>query len=118
MIINYHFGKSLKKYLKDYGITQAHIAKKIGITTAGLNEYFKSGNPRIDTQEKVLKALGITIETLYSIPIQFSEYELLMEKLREAEERERKAQKIIEELRSELIISQKQEIKVLKDSLN
>lgn len=104
MIPNYHFGESLRKYLDKHGIKQAHICDKIGVSTATFNSYFRVKNPREDTQEKLLKALGITIEILYDEG----------KEAREATEREKELQREIDELRSELIIYQKKEINELR----
>lgn len=103
MIPDYHFGEILKKYLDKHGIKQSHIADRIGVSTAAFNDYLKAKNPRKATQEKLLNAMGITIEILYDEG----------KGAKEASEREKELQRQIDELRSELIIYQKKEINEL-----
>lgn len=53
--------KILKKYLKDHGITQAFVAKKIGISPQNFNDYVNGKhNFDADFAFNVAKALDIS----------------------------------------------------------
>ena len=107
MIPDYHFGEMLKEYLDKKGIKQAHIAKKIGVSTAAFNDYFKAQNPRKSTKTKILDGLGITLEILHNEG----------KEAIKASERENALLKEIDELRSELMIYHRKEIKELNQKV-
>lgn len=65
MNLNRHFGEQLEKYIEKKGIAINKQAKKIGVSYQAYTDFFKSKNPRIGTQEKILNGLGITLEELF-----------------------------------------------------
>ena len=59
-------GENIIKYRKLNGISQKYLAEKISISSQGLLKIEKgSVNPRSDTLEKIIEALGITPNQLF-----------------------------------------------------
>ena len=56
------FGKILATCMKEKRITKSELAKLSGVTARSINYYLKDGRiPRIDTADKLLKALGVSL---------------------------------------------------------
>lgn len=68
MNINNHFGQSLKAYLEAKGLKGTWLAKKLGKSSSAIYEYYKFKNPRPETEQIILEALGITLNELLSYP--------------------------------------------------
>lgn len=107
MSINKHFGEYLHRYIETKGINAGKIAKKLNLTYNGFTFYYKSKNPRPETQEKILNALGISLEELFSEKKEMNEEEDYKAKY------EAELKKNIE-LKDLLIKYQQQEIETLK----
>lgn len=61
-----HFGKALKSYIEEKGITKAWLAKKLGMTGQSLQAAFKVEYTKPDNLAKYLDALGINEDELYA----------------------------------------------------
>ena len=66
MSTNKHFGEYLSRYIETKGINAGKIAKKLNMTYNGFTFYYKSKNPRPETQEKILNVLGISLDELFN----------------------------------------------------
>ena len=60
--------KLIKKLLVELGITQTELAKKVGQTQANLSRKIVSDNFRINDLEKLVNALGCTLEVNIILP--------------------------------------------------
>lgn len=60
-----HFGKALKSYIEEKGITKAWLAKRLGISNQSIHAAFKAEIARPDTLAKYLDVLEITEDELY-----------------------------------------------------
>jgi transcriptional regulator with XRE-family HTH domain len=105
------FGKNLKRHRVAKGFSVKYLAEKFGITSQSVEKWEKGET--MPTGKKI----PVIAEILGVTPNQLLESEAVMDKLREAEEREKGYLKQIEELRSELIIYQKKEILELKEQV-
>jgi transcriptional regulator with XRE-family HTH domain len=57
--------KALIEYLHISGITQAELARRVGITPVELNRFIQGKRePRVKNLRKIAKATGISIEKL------------------------------------------------------
>lgn len=54
----------IKELCKEKGITQKELAEKIGLTPIGLAKA-SSGNPTIETLEKIATGLGVSVIDLF-----------------------------------------------------
>ena len=54
----------IKELCKEKGITQKELAEKIGLTPIGLAKA-GSGNPTIETLEKIATGLGVSVIDLF-----------------------------------------------------
>lgn len=59
------FSDKLKSARKNAGLTQAQLAKKLGVTVQNYSQY-ETGkrNPKYETRQRILKAIGIDINEL------------------------------------------------------
>jgi hypothetical protein len=64
-VINLNIGERIRKIRIEKGMTQKEIAEKCGINDANIRKY-ESGrqNPKIDTIEKIAKALDVEVSEL------------------------------------------------------
>lgn len=51
---------SITKVLKDHGITQVELAKRLDVSNMSVTNYVK-GNPTVDTLEKIANAIGANV---------------------------------------------------------
>lgn len=49
----------LKAYLDEEGLTQAWLARELGVPPTSVSNWVRGGNPRPETQEKIGKILGV-----------------------------------------------------------
>lgn len=54
----------LKEVLSEKGITQKELAERLGITVVGMSK-IATGNPTVETLEKIANALGIEVWELF-----------------------------------------------------
>ena len=54
----------IKEVLREHGVTQKQVAKKMGVGAPSLSLSLK-GNPTIDTLQKVADAIGCNIKELF-----------------------------------------------------
>ena len=54
----------IKELCKEKGITQKELAEKIGLTAIGLAKA-SSGNPTIETLERISQGLGVPVTDLF-----------------------------------------------------
>lgn len=55
----------ISELCKEKGITQKDLAAKIGMTPVGIAKA-ASGNPTVDTLEKIANALGVQVTELFA----------------------------------------------------
>ena len=61
-------GEKIKKYRKEKGLTQKKLGELCGINEANIRKYeLGKANPKIETIEKIAKALGTTADELRGI---------------------------------------------------
>lgn len=60
------FGEVVDMYLKQLGITQAELARRMGTGRQTVNNFFGEGKrgPRLDTALAVADALGVSIQDI------------------------------------------------------
>jgi Predicted transcriptional regulator with C-terminal CBS domains len=81
--MNEAVGKNIVKYRKLNGISQKHLAKKLGMSPQGLCKIEKGiASPRAITLEKVMFALCITPNQLFGIEQITEDNSSIIEKLR------------------------------------
>lgn len=57
----------LKEVLSERGITQKELAERLGISVVGMSK-IATGNPTVETLEKIAKALDIEMWELFKAP--------------------------------------------------
>lgn len=60
-------GIRLKEILSEKGITQKELAEKMGISVVGMSK-IATGNPTVETLEKIAKTLNIQVWELFKDP--------------------------------------------------
>ena len=61
-------GGNIAKYRKLNGISQKHLAQKVGISSQGLLKIEKGKvSPRVDTLIKIMEMMGITPNQLFGL---------------------------------------------------
>ena len=60
-------GRNLSRILKERGVTQAELARRLGIARAGINKYVQGvAAPSPRNIVRIARALGVTTDTLLS----------------------------------------------------
>lgn len=54
-----------REILKERGIKQVELAEKLGMTNVGINQLMRTDQPKIETLEKIAKAIGVPVWQLY-----------------------------------------------------
>lgn len=54
-----------REILKKVGVKQVELAEKLGMTTVGINQLMRTDQPKIETLEKIAKAIGVPVWQLY-----------------------------------------------------
>ena len=54
----------IRERIKEAGIMQKDLAEQLGMTTVGLNQIGSAAMPKIETFDKIAKALGVPIWSL------------------------------------------------------
>lgn len=59
------FGKNLKKYLAEKGMTQTQLANELGIKQPTVNDWINKGiNPELEKVIRIAKILDVTLDEL------------------------------------------------------
>lgn len=59
------FGKNLKKYLAEKGMTQTQLANELGIKQPTINSWINKGiNPELEKVIRIAKILDVTLDEL------------------------------------------------------
>lgn len=54
-----------REILQRLGVKQVELAKKLGMTTVGINQLMRADRPKIETLEKIAKVLNVPVWQLY-----------------------------------------------------
>jgi transcriptional regulator with XRE-family HTH domain len=116
MNLNSHVGQLLKLYIKKNGINASRIARLMDVTPQTLQTIYSSKNPQEETLNKLLAALGISMDDLYqfeesqnnenvinkdkkkTVEIPMTDFEYLMNAVRERDELQKKEIERLEKL--------------------
>lgn len=60
-------GLSIKKIIKERGITVQEVAKRMEITPTGLSQHI-NGNPSVEVLERIANAIGCDVSELFEKP--------------------------------------------------
>jgi len=60
-----NFRERIKKICKAQGITQKELAKRMGITSIGLNQILRGEYPQLQSLEKIANALDVSISDFF-----------------------------------------------------
>ena len=60
-------GLSIKKIIKERGITVQEVAKRMEITPTGLSQHI-NGNPSVEVLERIANAIGCDVSELFERP--------------------------------------------------
>lgn len=61
-------GEELKRKLDSIGLSQAEIARRLGVIPQSMTQYFKADDVRSGTLEKLCEVLGKDMSFFYDIP--------------------------------------------------
>ena len=102
-----HIGLKIKELCKQKGLSGAELARRLGIKPQAVQTFFNTKNPRTDTLEKVLEAIGISKEEFWGIAvptpkieeetvtIKKAEYTAMLEQLVKYQQKELEDQKAV-----------------------
>lgn len=102
-----HIGLKIKELCKQKGVSGAELARRLGIKPQAVQTLFNTKNPRTDTFEKALEAIGVSREEFWggqqtapvveedTVTIKKSEYTAMLEQLVKYQQKELEDQKAV-----------------------
>lgn len=99
-----HIGLRIRELCKEKNVSGAELARRLNIKPQAVQTLFNTKSPRVDTIEKVLGVLNVTIDEFYGkkveqndemMLIKKSEYTSMLEQLVKYQQKELEVQKAL-----------------------